>query len=416
MTLDSDHSSPSGQNSDGEGGNFGGDASLMTHVNRRAMATEFAVILPAHLADAVELVVETLEQLDANRKCADDLPGRQRGLARRTVWPPIEPVELSPETFALLQKSDRLERTDRMALLTLRRDHWLKLGVSLGEADASQRTRRLRRHLNWLAINRSNLSVPQRTVRFAKAGMSINLGAIGKGDALDRLAGQLRRRGLTDFLIHGGNSSVIAAGSQTLDSEHGMGGRRRAPDQTKTTSGRSVAARHGVGDERFRKAVLPSSRTSLRACDRPENWIPRRRPVVVDGVDGVGCRCGRLCNRFVCCRLRSDRRDDDGGLVPAADHACGRATGRTQSRSSRAVMSLGSMTRSAKFHKASQQIKSLRVKHVSRRDSLRYAIPLDFVVSDELQAARIDRSCRSRQVRGSRLTHDHTEHRERCLT
>ena len=65
MTLDSDHSSPSRQNSDGEGDNFGGDASLMTHVNRRAMATEFAVILPAHLADAVELVVEALEQLDA---------------------------------------------------------------------------------------------------------------------------------------------------------------------------------------------------------------------------------------------------------------------------------------------------------------------------------------------------------------
>ena len=41
------------------------DPSLITEVTRRAMATEFAVLLPARHSDAVEPVVEALEQLDA---------------------------------------------------------------------------------------------------------------------------------------------------------------------------------------------------------------------------------------------------------------------------------------------------------------------------------------------------------------
>ena len=48
--------------------------------------------------------------------------------------------------------------------------------------------------------------------------MSINLGGIGKGDALDQIADELRRGGLDDFLLHGGSSSVLAAGDQTANS------------------------------------------------------------------------------------------------------------------------------------------------------------------------------------------------------
>ncbi len=58
------------------------------------------------------------------------------------------------------------------------------------------------------------LSKTDQTIQFGKPGMSINLGAIGKGEALDRVADQLRQHGIGDFLIHGGNSSVIAAGDQ----------------------------------------------------------------------------------------------------------------------------------------------------------------------------------------------------------
>jgi len=45
----------------------------------------------------------------------------------------------------------------------------------------------------------------------------LNLGAIGKGYALDRAADALTAGGVGDFLIHGGNSSVLARGGRISD-------------------------------------------------------------------------------------------------------------------------------------------------------------------------------------------------------
>lgn len=51
-------------------------------------------------------------------------------------------------------------------------------------------------------------------VSFEKPGMEINLGAIGKGYALDQCAERLAEAGVADALIHGGMSSVLARGSR----------------------------------------------------------------------------------------------------------------------------------------------------------------------------------------------------------
>jgi thiamine biosynthesis lipoprotein len=49
--------------------------------------------------------------------------------------------------------------------------------------------------------------------RLANPGMEINLGSIGKGYTLDRCAQLLTEAGIDDFLLHGGNSSVLARGA-----------------------------------------------------------------------------------------------------------------------------------------------------------------------------------------------------------
>jgi thiamine biosynthesis lipoprotein len=51
----------------------------------------------------------------------------------------------------------------------------------------------------------------------------MNLGAIGKGYALDRAAEVLQDAGVEDFLLHGGRSSVLARGSNAA-AELGAGG------------------------------------------------------------------------------------------------------------------------------------------------------------------------------------------------
>jgi thiamine biosynthesis lipoprotein len=56
------------------------------------------------------------------------------------------------------------------------------------------------------------LDPAERTVRFARKGMSLNFGAIGKGLALDRMARALRSRGVPRALVSAGGSSAIALG------------------------------------------------------------------------------------------------------------------------------------------------------------------------------------------------------------
>lgn len=53
------------------------------------------------------------------------------------------------------------------------------------------------------------------TLRLTKAGAELNLGAIGKGYALDCAAEFLVEQGVQEFLIHGGASSVLARGAHT---------------------------------------------------------------------------------------------------------------------------------------------------------------------------------------------------------
>jgi thiamine biosynthesis lipoprotein len=50
------------------------------------------------------------------------------------------------------------------------------------------------------------------TIAFDRHGVGLDLGAIGKGYAVDRAAGQLMVKEVTHFVLHGGHSSVIASG------------------------------------------------------------------------------------------------------------------------------------------------------------------------------------------------------------
>ena len=68
-------------------------------------------------------------------------------------------------------------------------------------------------------INRVHFDEQTLKIGFEVEHMELNLGAIGKGFALDRMSQRLMERGLTDFLCHGGHSSIRAQGSH-----HGLPG------------------------------------------------------------------------------------------------------------------------------------------------------------------------------------------------
>jgi thiamine biosynthesis lipoprotein len=62
------------------------------------------------------------------------------------------------------------------------------------------------------------LTPPHRSVRYLRPGLEINLGSIGKGYAVDRMAEVVRDQcRIPAFLLHGGHSSVYAWGTPDGD-------------------------------------------------------------------------------------------------------------------------------------------------------------------------------------------------------
>lgn len=183
------------------------------------MATEFVVMLPPPWADQVECVLEALEKLDAiERRLTIYRPDGEVALANQRAG--FDAVTLSPATFALLQKSIQWsQRTGGAFDITAGPlvEAWgftQRRGKKPSQAEIESA-------IDLVGYQHLILSDDDQTLRFSRPGMSMNLGAIGKGDALDQLAAELKQRGIADFLIHGGNSSVIAAGNQHQESDLG---------------------------------------------------------------------------------------------------------------------------------------------------------------------------------------------------
>ena len=189
---------------------------MVTHVTHRAMATQFVVLLPAHQADRVEEVVEALELLD-------DIEDRLTIYRDHSEVSRINQnaggvaTKVSRQTFQIIEKAKRwCEVTDGAIDITVGPliDAW-GFKERSGRKPTPDQIDAARQKVGWQNIE---LSPTERTVRLAKPGMSLNLGSIGKGDALDRLKRHLLHCGIDDFLIHGGSSSVLARGDQCKDS------------------------------------------------------------------------------------------------------------------------------------------------------------------------------------------------------
>ncbi|KAA5545185.1 FAD:protein FMN transferase [Roseiconus nitratireducens] len=188
---------------------------MLTTVTHRAMATEFAVILAESEAHRVEAALESLELLD--RIEADlSVYVADSEISRVNAHAAVEPVAVSADTFNLLETSQRWSERSGGAFdvtagpLVRAWGFTQRRGKKPGDAEIQQARERV-------GYQKMQLDADQRTVRFSCPGMEVNLGAIGKGFALDRLTAELRRRGLGNFLIHGGGSSVIAHGGQSAD-------------------------------------------------------------------------------------------------------------------------------------------------------------------------------------------------------
>lgn len=182
---------------------------------REAMGTRFEFVLSAGDLDEASLRAVGEEALDEVASLGERLSWFSIGsvVSRLAAAAGAEPVRVAPDVFSLL---------------TLARDVWLESGGAFdptiapllrlwglrgpipeappsGEAIAAARA--------VVGLDKLELDGRARTARLAVPGMSLDLGAVAKGWALDAASSMLRAAGVQSALLHGGTSSVCAWGA-----------------------------------------------------------------------------------------------------------------------------------------------------------------------------------------------------------
>jgi thiamine biosynthesis lipoprotein len=188
------------------------DAALLRFA-RRAMAATFEIILPfgtnrAHEAAAAAL--DEIDRLEAQLTVFRD----DSEVSRLNRLGSYGTVQLEPGLFGLLELAARLSRETEGAYdlttgaLTKTWGFYRRQGRVPSEAE-------LAAALAKVGMGYVSLDPQRRTAHYLRPGLEINLGSIGKGYALDRVAELLRCEwGQENALLHGGRSSVYALGDE----------------------------------------------------------------------------------------------------------------------------------------------------------------------------------------------------------
>jgi len=168
----------------------------MVDARERAAATAAAA--------ALELVGQLEEQMSVYKEDSE--------LSRLNRLAAAEPVAVEPGLFELLELAERLWRQSGGAF-DIAAGRLVRLWGFVGGTPRVPERAEIARSLAAAGMQHVMLDHERRTVWFKRQGLELNLGAIGKGYALDRAAQLLLGQwGLRGALLHGGRSSVLAAG------------------------------------------------------------------------------------------------------------------------------------------------------------------------------------------------------------
>ena len=195
-------------------------AGFWLHVNRSAMACRFEVTLPiddragvAVATTALNLIDELESQLSVFRE-RSEISFINREAASRAV-----PVEQSLFDLLSLCKSlyNETERAFDVTVGPLTRCWgFLRRAGRIPAAHELEHARSL------VGSDKLLLDDQTRTIQFLREGMEVNLGSIGKGYALDRVAASMRDR-VANALLNAGASSIYAAGAGDRDEGWSVG-------------------------------------------------------------------------------------------------------------------------------------------------------------------------------------------------
>jgi thiamine biosynthesis lipoprotein len=217
---------------------------VVVRVELPAMATRFQLVLAGD--DPVRLRAIGEEALAAIAECDAAISPFRAGsaIARANAAAHERPVAVDPMTFELLvacrelhaATGGRFDPTVGPLLAAL----GFRSAPPQGPAGIAAARARVGMHL-------VELDAAASTVRFLRPGMALDLGAIGKGHALDLAAEVLRSFGVARALLHGGGSTVLALGAPPglPGWKIGIGPWEPQPTATLRDLSLSVSAGHG---------------------------------------------------------------------------------------------------------------------------------------------------------------------------
>ncbi len=191
----------------------GRDGRILTSLSKPAMACLFEFFVDAQqfpmapeiALNALELVEEIEGELSVYRPASHISDVNRRAAS--------EPVLLSASLFELLVTSLDIHAATGGAFdvtsgpLSKAWGFYSRKPVIPLEVDIAQALQRV--GSQWIDLNRTDAAV-----HFLKDGLEINLASIGKGYALDKCDQLFRDHGIADYVLHGGQSSVLARGCQ----------------------------------------------------------------------------------------------------------------------------------------------------------------------------------------------------------
>jgi thiamine biosynthesis lipoprotein len=184
---------------------------MLLRFARRAMATGFEVALPLGTPDAAlaaEDALNHIDQLEAQLTVYRD----SSEVSRLNRYAAFAPLPVEPRLFALLALAAQIH-ADTGGAYDIAVGALIKAwGFFRREGRVPSDSERAE-VLTRCGMRHVVLDADRRTVRYLTRGVEINLGSIGKGYALDRVAERLRTEyAIHSGLVHGGTSSVLALG------------------------------------------------------------------------------------------------------------------------------------------------------------------------------------------------------------
>jgi thiamine biosynthesis lipoprotein len=188
------------------------DRSYLLQLSRAAMACQFTIYLNAgQYADANERAIEALDLVD---QLEDQLSVYRphSELSHLNDQAGQGPVTVEAGLFELVQLSLQIGR-DCDGAFDITTGPLSKAWGFFRREGRLPSEDEIAAALDRTGAGHVRLDADRGSIELDRPDIEINVNGVGKGYALDRAAAQLRLAGVSDFLMHGGQSSVYAAGS-----------------------------------------------------------------------------------------------------------------------------------------------------------------------------------------------------------